>query len=148
LVNALIKLSPRTNKALNLVKVMYDLNDKGEAIEHIVDIYLQKNKDISKHIDSLDSKKIMLILHRNKQKIKSFGVKKLGLFGSYLSGEQKRNSDIDLLVEFNNLNFNNYMELKFYLENLFNKKVDLVMKSALKKRMEYVKGDALYVQGL
>lgn len=52
--------------------------------------------------------------------------KKIGLFGAYNLKEQKESSDIDILVESNNANltFENYMELKISLEDLFNKPVD------------------------
>ncbi|MGG3920155.1 nucleotidyltransferase family protein [Parageobacillus thermoglucosidasius] len=67
-----------------------------------------------------------------------YGVKRIGLFGSYSRGEQKDFSDIDVLVEFvdNAMTFDNYMDLKFHLEDRFQKPVDLVIlddiKSALK----------------
>ena len=80
--------------------------------------------------------------------ISRFEVKKLGLFGSYLHGKQKKESDIDLLVDFTKPSFDQYMDLKFYLENLFRKKVDLVMEKSLKPALQYVKKEAAYVKGL
>lgn len=63
-----------------------------------------------------------------RQTIKGFGVNKIGFFGSYVRGEQKPESDIDLLVFFepDKLNFDSYMELTFFLEDLFHKKVDVL----------------------
>ncbi|GGB63397.1 nucleotidyltransferase [Lentibacillus populi] len=58
-----------------------------------------------------------------------YGVKRIGLFGSYSREEQKESSDIDVIVEFNDtdLSFDNYMDLKFNLEDHFQKPVDLVI---------------------
>jgi len=63
---------------------------------------------------------------------KRFKVRKLGLFGSYAVNKAKNRSDIDILVEFDQPTFDNYMDLKFYLEDLFKTKVDLVMMDTLK----------------
>ncbi len=82
----------------------------------------------------LNSHKIIKTINENNQDIKKFGVKRIGLFGSYISNKQKPKSDIDLLVEFKKgkKTFDNYMDLKFYLEELFDCNVDLVIKEALK----------------
>lgn len=65
---------------------------------------------------------------------RDFGVTKIGIFGSYTRNDQHEESDIDILVEFSKdyKTFDNYMGLKFHLEELLNMKVDLIMKSALK----------------
>ena len=64
---------------------------------------------------------------------KEYGVRSLGLFGSYARGEQGRKSDIDILVEFEApiglLRFN---RLERQLGEILGGRVDLVMKSALK----------------
>jgi uncharacterized protein len=82
----------------------------------------------------LSSDEILKIINEKQQDIKKFGIKSIGLFGSYAINKQKKESDIDLLVEFKKgkKTFDNYMDLKFYLENLFDCKVDLVIKEALK----------------
>ena len=77
-----------------------------------------------------------------------FGVKKLYIFGSYVRGEQTPESDIDILVEFEKgkKTFMNYMGLKFYLEELFGKKVDLVIKEAVRKELKkYIYSEAVNV---
>ena len=73
-------------------------------------------------------------LETNRNKIKTFGVKKIGMFGSFVRGDEGPNSDIDILVEFESgkKNFDNYMDLKLYLEGMFGRKVDLVIKDAIK----------------
>jgi uncharacterized protein len=62
-----------------------------------------------------------------------YGVKSIGLFGSYVRGEHKRASDIDVLVEFYEpLSLFQFMALEDELTKLVGIKVDLVMKSALR----------------
>ncbi len=63
--------------------------------------------------------KIVEIIRSNQEKIKSYGVRKIGLFGSFVRGEQKRESDIDLLVEFeqDKKNFDNFIQLVFFRRN-------------------------------
>ncbi len=69
---------------------------------------------------------------------KQFGVAHIGIFGSFARGEERPDSDVDVLVTFRKgkETFNNYMGCKFYLEDLFQRKVDLIMKGALKKRLK------------
>jgi predicted nucleotidyltransferase len=75
---------------------------------------------------------ILSFLGTNREKIKQFGVKEIGVFGSVVRGEETKNSDVDVLVEFENKTFDSYKNLLFFLEELFESKVDLVMKSAIK----------------
>ncbi len=58
----------------------------------------------------------------------AMGVKRLGLFGSFVSGRQTDESDVDLLVEFmpSNHTFDNLMELSFFLEELLTRRVGLI----------------------
>ncbi len=77
-----------------------------------------------------------------------YGVKNLYIFGSYVRGEQTPESDIDILVEFEKgkKTFKNYMGLKFYLEELFRRKVDLIIKEAVKPRLKkYIYEEAISV---
>ena len=66
-----------------------------------------------------------------------FGVAKIGIFGSFVRGEERPDRDVDVLVTFRNgeKTFDNYMGTKFYLEDLFERKVDLVTDAALKSRI-------------
>ncbi|MBB6447056.1 nucleotidyltransferase family protein [Bacillus benzoevorans] len=88
----------------------------------------------------LSQQEILDVLSKNLNTWREkYGVKRIGLFGSYSREEQTECSDIDVLVEFNSsdLSFNNYMDLKFELEDRFQKPVDFVIlddiKSALKQ---------------
>ncbi len=64
-----------------------------------------------------------------------FGVRKIGVFGSIARGEERGDSDIDVLVSLSSPTFDRYMDLKFHLEGLLGRTVDLVMESALKPRL-------------
>ncbi len=64
---------------------------------------------------------------------KRFKVKTIGVFGSYVRGDQKRQSDVDVLVEFEEaVGLFEFMDLEIYLTDLLGVKVDLVSKKALK----------------
>jgi len=78
--------------------------------------------------------KIIKILKEHERELKEkYGVKSIGVFGSYVRGEQKQTSDLDILVEFERpVDFFEFLELEEYLENLLGVKVDLVLKKTLK----------------
>jgi uncharacterized protein len=74
-----------------------------------------------------------------------FGVKKIGVFGSAARGEAGPESDVDILVEFDDPAFDRYMDLKFYLEDLFGRPCDLVLDESLKESLrESVHAEVLY----
>ncbi len=99
-------------------------------------------------MEKMSKTKIVQMLKDHKPDLEKYDVKKLGLFGSFLHGEEKRGSDIDLLVSFNKpKGLIDYMRLKFMLEKLLKKKIDLVMEKALKPGMKYVKKEAVYAIG-
>ncbi len=89
-----------------------------------------------------------LLSHRNT--LKEYGVKRLGLFGSYVkSTTVHRGSDIDLLVEFEELSFDQYMGLRIFLEDLFEKKIDLVIADSVRPRLKpRIEKEVEYVAGL
>lgn len=64
---------------------------------------------------------------------KKFGVRKIGIFGSAARGEAGPASDIDVLVELEDPTFDRYMDLKFFLEDLFGRPCDLVLEDSLKQ---------------
>lgn len=63
--------------------------------------------------------------------VEKYAVKKIGVFGSYARNEQAVQSDIDILVEFKNPTFDNFMNLIFYLEDLYGKEIDLITLKSL-----------------
>lgn len=96
----------------------------------------------------MDGKDIISFLDKHKEELEKYGVKNIGLFGSYAKNKNDENSDIDILVEFKegNKTFDNYMDLKFYLEDTFNKKIDLVIDENIKKELrDDILGSARYV---
>jgi len=95
----------------------------------------------------MNKKKIIIEIKKRRIGLRDRGVRKIGLFGSYLKGTQKRGSDIDLLVTFEKKDLGkNYFEVLFYLENLFKRKIDLVAVQSLRPELNHVKKEAVYVK--
>jgi predicted nucleotidyltransferase len=68
-----------------------------------------------------------------------YQVETLGIFGSYTRGEQKRKSDLDIIVEFsepNDIDLFKFIELRLFLEDELNVKIDLVEKDTIKPRLK------------
>ena len=76
-----------------------------------------------------------------------YGVAEIGIFGSVVRGEARDDSDVDVLVEFNRpTGFIAFMDLLYFLEDLFGAKVDLVTRNALKPRIgKRILDEVLYV---
>lgn len=66
-------------------------------------------------------------------RLRSLGVKRLGLFGSFVRGEQLPDSDVDVLVEFEpgGKSFDRFMRIAFLLEEVLERRVELVTTEAL-----------------
>lgn len=84
-----------------------------------------------------DVDRIKEVLARHKGELRRrFKVKIIGVFGSYVRGEQKRKSDVDVLVEFEEpVGLFEFIALENYLSDLLGVKVDLVSRKALKPRI-------------
>jgi len=82
----------------------------------------------------MDRNTILKLLTEHQAKLVSrYGVRRLGLFGSYTRGQQNKTSDIDILVSFSKeIDLFDFIDLREYLENRLQTKVDLVMETALK----------------
>ena len=96
---------------------------------------------------TLDEIKEILVEHRIDLNDR-FGVAQIAIFGSYTKGKQKKRSDLDILVNFEptSKTFDNYMDLKFHLENLLGVKIDLVIKDSLKEELkDSILTEAIYV---
>ena len=78
--------------------------------------------------------KNILSAHKNEYHRK-YGVKNIGIFGSYARNEQKENSDVDILVEFDRPIGLKFVTLADDIEYLLNIRVDLVSRKAIKPRM-------------
>ena len=92
---------------------------------------------------------LLRLLRHSSQEIQKFVIRRIGLFGSCVRGEAGHGSDIDVLVEFSRPSFDNYMELKFFLEALFGREVDLVLADSLKEQIKpAVMREVVYAEGL
>lgn len=78
-------------------------------------------------------KEIIKRIVNERNKLASFGVVSIGLFGSFARGEQTPSSDVDILVEFEpeKHTFDNFMEVSFLLEDLLGRKVEVVTPEGL-----------------
>jgi|SRR3972149_10168592 len=82
----------------------------------------------------MGKQEIINIIRNKKPDMESrYGVQRLGLFGSYVKENQRKKSDIDILVTFNrDIDLFDFLDLRAYLERQLHAKVDLVMETALK----------------
>ena len=73
------------------------------------------------------------MLRSKKKELRRFGVKRIGIFGSFVRGEQSKGSDVDVIVEFEKGKgtFKNFAGLVNYLENLFKRPVDILTPAGL-----------------
>jgi len=86
---------------------------------------------------TLEEIKNILSKHKGELREK-YKVKEIGIFGSFIRGEQKKNSDVDVLVEFEksaSLSLLDFIRLENYLSDVLGIKVDLVEKHTLKPRI-------------
>ena len=85
-------------------------------------------------------------IRAHKTEIESrFTASHIGLFGSYAHGTAEPGSDVDIIVEMAEPTFDHYMDLKFYLEELFGTDVDLVLADTIKPRLKpYIDRDLVY----
>ncbi len=91
---------------------------------------------------------VMHLIAQHRQDLQRLGVHRCGLFGSFVRNAMTEQSDVDILVEFEpqQKNFDNFMNLCFFLEEIFGREVDLVTKESLSpyigphilKEVEYV----------
>ena len=92
---------------------------------------------------------IISLLKTHKLELSRYGVSEIGLFGSYLRNQQSKQSDIDLLIDFepDKESFDNYMAVYDLFENLFkDEKVEIVTKNGLSKHIgPRILNEVLYV---
>lgn len=91
---------------------------------------------------------IKKILKENQTVLRErFKVKEMGIFGSFVRGEQRKRSDLDILVEFDQpISLLEFVALERHLSEIIGEKVDLVMKSALKPRIgKHILEEVIYI---
>jgi hypothetical protein len=78
-------------------------------------------------------KELIQRIQEQRERLSFFGVKSIGLFGSFVRGEQTASSDIDILVEFSpeKHTFDNFMDVSFLLEEALGRKVEIVTPEGL-----------------
>ena len=97
----------------------------------------------------LSKESIKQALVDNREILRKYGVKRIGLFRSYVRGIATAASDIDFLVELERLTFRDYMGLALFLEDLFKKDVDLVTPTSIKPGFKpYIEKEIEYVSQL
>jgi uncharacterized protein len=78
---------------------------------------------------------LLQLITEHREMIKNFGVRQLGIFGSFVRNEMNENSDVDFLVDFypEQKTYNNFIRLAFFLEDLCGRKIELVTTKGLSK---------------
>jgi uncharacterized protein len=76
-------------------------------------------------------------LRANRDRLKGFGVRRYGLFGSFVRDEAREDSDVDLLIDFEpgQKTFDNFMELGFFLDDLLGRRVEVITPESLSRRI-------------
>ncbi len=98
---------------------------------------------------TLTRERVFKTLQENREAIRGFGVRSLGLFGSIARGDPSPSSDLDFLVDFERPTFDAYMDLKELLESLFSRPVDLILAHTLKPRLrEPILRETVHAPGL
>jgi uncharacterized protein len=85
------------------------------------------------HKDKADI--LRVIREKQPELARRFSVRRIGVFGSFVRGGARPESDVDILVELSEPTFDHYMDLKFFLEEALNRSVDLVMAETVKPRL-------------
>ena len=92
-----------------------------------------------KYLRTIDAHKVILE--------ERYKVKQIGIFGSYVRGEEGRRSDVDILVDFREIpDLLEFISLELYLEKILKKKVDLVDKQGIRRELRRrILGEVVYV---
>ena len=88
-----------------------------------------------------------IIRNRKSELTRKYKIKEIGIFGSYVRGEQKGSSDLDILVDFYEIpDLREFVGLADYLEDTLKKKVDLVRKPAIREELrQQILGEVVYL---
>jgi len=96
----------------------------------------------------LTKEEIRQTLLEKRTELERLGIKQIGIFGSFVRNEQRADSDLDILVEYlpGKKTFHNFMQVAFFLEDTFQRKIDLVTPESMSKYIyPYVKEEIEYV---
>lgn len=96
----------------------------------------------------LELQQITRALTAHADELRKMGVEQIGVFGSYVHGEADPASDVDLLVRLARTSFRDFMQIKFYLEDLLARPVDLVLEESLRDELRLtIMSEVVYVEG-
>jgi predicted nucleotidyltransferase len=91
---------------------------------------------------------ILDFLREHRDELRAMGVVKIGLFGSYVRGEQRPDSDVDFLFTLNDFTWRRWMNVWNFLEDNLGVKVDLVPEEDLRPELHaYVFPEVRYAEG-
>lgn len=97
----------------------------------------------------VNREQILKTLKTHSGDLKRFSVIRIGLFGSFARNEGTAQSDVDFLVEMEHNTFDNYFGLKEFLEALFGRPVDLVIRDSVKPLLQpAIYSEAVYAEKL
>lgn len=85
---------------------------------------------------------VLEVIRENMDEIRRFGVRRIGVFGSHVRGEQRDDSDVDVVVEFEEgmATLENFLGLADFLERLLGRKVDLLTREGVRSiRIKHVR---------
>jgi len=95
----------------------------------------------------MSRKRVLDLLKKHQTELRTLGVRSLALFGSVARDQAGPTSDVDLLVEFSETpNFDRFMDVKIYLEDMLGRQVDLVLPQSVRPQVRpYIEQDLVYV---
>ena len=94
----------------------------------------------------MNREEVIKILKEHQAEIRGLGARRLGIFGSVARNEGRAQSDLDFLVDLEYKTFDAYMDLKFFLEDIFQCRVDLVLIDSIKPGLrENILKETVYV---
>ncbi len=92
------------------------------------------------------SEVIQILQQHKKELFNKYPIKSMALFGSYSRGDQKGDSDVDIMVELNGPLGLRFLHLNYDIEKLLHKKVDLVSKRGIRPQyFAAIEPDLIYV---
>ncbi|MBI3195545.1 MAG: nucleotidyltransferase family protein [Ignavibacteriae bacterium] len=88
-----------------------------------------------------------IIKNHREELVKRYKIKEIGIFGSFVRGEQNRRSDVDVLVDYTKVpDLFEFINLELYLEKLLEKRVDLIDKEGIRPELkEIILGEVVYL---
>lgn len=89
---------------------------------------------------------LKILKHHKPELFSKYPIESLALFGSYSRGDNKKSSDVDIMVELKSADFETFCDLSYHLKKILKKKVDLVSRNGVKEKYyRYLEKDLKYV---